>query len=118
MGKKKSKAALRASKKAFKAELSRQLASTKAAKPVKVTIVHTKHETQPWKVVIDDAGNGPKLAIKERYARPFTAKRGAVRKLGGYIHRQWMPITKSYKTIGYRTQDGGTISFIVKYPKK
>lgn len=76
-----------------------------------VEIKKTKHPTQPYTVTIHPPGKAEAYTIKQRYARPFTAKRGAVRHLGGYIHRQWNWKTCKYRTLGYKMQNGSPIVF-------
>jgi len=80
-------------------------------KPTTVHIRKTRHKDQPWTVTIHPPGKAEAYKIKQRYARPFTAKRGAVRHLGGYIHRQFIPATGYYATVGYKMQDGSPIVF-------
>lgn len=53
-------------------------------KTIKVFIWKTKHKDQPWKYAISKPGGGPLEEKRERYARPFTAKRGAIRELDGF----------------------------------
>jgi len=48
---------------------------------IRVIIYKTKHKTQPYRVDIDGVGPGPMETLRERYARPYTAKRGALRHL-------------------------------------
>jgi hypothetical protein len=47
-----------------------------------VTIDNSKHATQPWTFVIDRPGPAKKESKRERYATPWSAKRGARRMLG------------------------------------
>lgn len=54
------------------------------AKTIKVFYWKTKHATQPWKYAIAMPGGGPLEEKRERYARPFTAKRGARRELDAF----------------------------------
>lgn len=59
-------------------------ANTKGrGKPIAVTLKETKHATQPWTVEIDHPGRREPYRMKQRYARAFTAKRGALRNIGG-----------------------------------
>jgi hypothetical protein len=48
---------------------------------IRVIIYKTKHKSQPYRVDIDGVGPGPMETLRERYARPYTAKRGAIRNL-------------------------------------
>ena len=57
---------------------------SKKKTPIVVTLKRGKHKTQPWMFYIDDAGPGPKVTVKERYAKPRNAWRGALRKLGAW----------------------------------
>ena len=54
----------------------------KGPKPVYVYLKKGRHRTQPWTFIIDEPGVGPVSTKRERYARKFTAKRGALRMLG------------------------------------
>ncbi len=54
----------------------------KGPKPVYVYLKKGRHKTQPWTFIIDEPGVGPVTTKRERYARKFTAKRGALRMLG------------------------------------
>jgi hypothetical protein len=54
----------------------------KGPKPVYVYLKKGRHRTQPWTFIIDEPGVGPVTTKRERYARKFTAKRGALRMLG------------------------------------
>ena len=62
-------------------------------------------------MTIHPPGKKEPYTIKQRYARPFTAKRGAARHLGGYIHRQWDHTVYKYRTLGYKMQNGSPIVF-------
>ncbi len=53
----------------------------KGPKPVYVYLKKGRHKTQPWTFTIDEPGVGPVTTKRERYARKFTAKRGALRML-------------------------------------
>ena len=53
----------------------------KKPKTIRVIIYRTKHKSQPYRVDIDGVGPGPMQTLRERYARPYTAKRGAIRNL-------------------------------------
>jgi hypothetical protein len=57
-------------------------AKAKGPKPVYVYLKKGRHRTQPWTFIIDEPGVGPVKTKRERYARKFTAKRGAQRMLG------------------------------------
>lgn len=46
------------------------------------------------------------------YASNYSAKRGAVRDLGGYVQREFDKKTGKYRTTGYFLQDGTPIQFI------
>ena len=50
--------------------------------PIYVYLKKGRHKTQPWTFIIDEPGVGPVSTKRERYARKFTAKRGALRMLG------------------------------------
>jgi hypothetical protein len=50
-------------------------------KPTTVHIRKTRHKDQPWTVTIQPPGKAEAYKIQQRYARPFTAKRGALRHL-------------------------------------
>lgn len=54
---------------------------------IRVIIYKTKHKSQPYRVDIDGVGPGPMETLRERYARPYTAKRGALRHIGGWQNR-------------------------------
>ena len=56
----------------------------KKPKTIRVIIYRTKHKSQPYRVDIDGVGPGPMQTLRERYARPYTAKRGALRHLKGF----------------------------------
>lgn len=56
-------------------------AKAKGPKPVYVYLKKGRHRTQPWTFTIDEPGVGPVTTKRERYARKFTAKRGALRML-------------------------------------
>ena len=53
-------------------------------KPIVITIIETRHKTQPWTYTIDKPGTGPMETKQERYSRIWTAKRGALRQMGDY----------------------------------
>jgi hypothetical protein len=53
-------------------------------KPVYVYLKETRHKTQPWTFIIDRPGPQNKETKAERYATAWSAKRGAIRKLGAY----------------------------------
>lgn len=55
----------------------------KAPKSINVYLREGRHATQPWTFTIDRPGSQNKETKSERYARLFTAKRGALRMLGG-----------------------------------
>ena len=80
-------------------------------KPVVVTIKKTRHKTQPYTFVVDD-GRGPDLTVRERYTRSNGAQRGAVRMLGGYTQRGYIPDKERYYTIAHYMQDGREIRFV------
>jgi hypothetical protein len=80
-------------------------------KPTTVHIRKTRHKDQPWTVTIQPPGKAEAYTIKQRYARPFTAKRGAVRHLGGYVHRHYAASSDRYVLIGYKMQNGSPIVF-------
>ena len=52
---------------------------SKQPAPIVVTIKEGRHATQPWTFVINRPGPQNKETKSERYARLFTAKRGALR---------------------------------------
>ena len=54
---------------------------SKTPQPIVVTIKEGRHKTQPWSFVINRPGPQNKETKSERYARLFTAKRGALRML-------------------------------------
>lgn len=56
----------------------------KAPKSINVYLREGRHATQPWTFVIDRPGSPNKETKSERYARLFTAKRGARRMLGAW----------------------------------
>lgn len=66
-------------------------------KTIKVFYWKTKHATQPWKYAIAMPGGGPLEEKRERYARPFTAKRGAKRELEAF--------TQPMATLGGKPND-------------
>lgn len=51
----------------------------KQPKSINVYLKEGRHATQPWTFVIDRPGAQNKETKSERYARLFTAKRGALR---------------------------------------
>lgn len=53
-------------------------------KSVIVTIQKTKRKSQPYLFTVDKPGPAGKETKKEYYARPFTAKRGALRQLQAF----------------------------------
>jgi hypothetical protein len=87
------------------------LPKLKAMKPTTVHIRKTRHKDQPYTVEIKPPGKAEPYKLKQRYARPFTAKRGAVRQLGGYIHRHYNVVTGRYVCISYKMQNGSPIVF-------
>ena len=54
----------------------------KSPAPIYVYLREGRHATQPWTFTIDRPGAPSKETKSERYARLFTAKRGALRMLG------------------------------------
>lgn len=52
-----------------------------AKKKTPVTVTIKASRAGGYTVSIDDPGNGPHIKLRKRYARPYTAKRGALRKL-------------------------------------
>jgi hypothetical protein len=63
---------------------------SKQPAPIVVTIKEGRHATQPWTFTVNRPGPQSKETKSERYARLFTAKRGALRMVnasplsGGY----------------------------------
>lgn len=55
--------------------------------------------------------------LASQYASSYTAKRGCVRELGGYVKRQYDPRKNTYRTVGYFMQDGREIVFMTKAKK-
>ena len=53
----------------------------KSPAPIYVYLREGRHATQPWTFTIDRPGAPSKETKSERYARLFTAKRGALRML-------------------------------------
>lgn len=78
--------------------------------PITVTLKQTRAK-QPWTFTINDIGPGPLKTVRERYTRKSSAKRGAVRAIGGYVKRQYNHATGRYKVVGYFTQKGAAIVF-------
>lgn len=54
----------------------------KQPKSINVYLKEGRHATQPWTFTIDRPGAQKKETKSERYARLFTAKRGALRMIG------------------------------------
>ena len=79
-------------------------------KPVIVNLTETDHPSQPWKYSIDRPGKGGLETKEERYSNAYGARRAAVKHLGAYAQRQYLP-TGKYKLIGYFMQDGRPIEF-------
>jgi hypothetical protein len=82
--------------------------------PIKVTIKETRHKKQPWTVTIDMPGNNPLDELRERYARVFTAKRGAIRKLKA----QQSPVTKEWFVTSRPNGDVRWIELVIVKLKK
>jgi hypothetical protein len=61
---------------------------SKAPAPIVVTIKEGRHATQPWTFTVNRPGPQAKETKSERYARLYTAKRGAKRMLGTYTQNQ------------------------------
>ena len=57
---------------------------SKQPAPIVVTIKEGRHATQPWTFTVNRPGPQNKETKSERYARLFTAKRGALRMVKGY----------------------------------
>ena len=51
-------------------------------KPIQVTLKETNHPTQPWVYIVDYGGNTIPQKGKDRYTKPFSAKRGCARAEG------------------------------------
>jgi DNA polymerase IIIc chi subunit len=65
---------------------------SKQPAPIVVTIKEGRHATQPWTFTVNRPGPQSKETKSERYARLFTAKRGALRVIDAwktYIDRGW-----------------------------
>jgi hypothetical protein len=58
---------------------------SKQPAPIVVTIKEGRHATQPWTFTVNRPGPQAKETKSERYARLFTAKRGALRMLGAWV---------------------------------
>lgn len=70
----------------------------KAPKSINVYLREGRHATQPWTFTIDRPGSQNKETKSERYARLFTAKRGAKRMLGAWptiVNGQWVTAAKN-----------------------
>lgn len=80
-------------------------------KPTSVVIKKTGHKDQPYTVTIHPPGKKEPYTIKQRYSRTSTAKLGATRHLGGYVHREYDYVSCKYRVIGYKMQDGTPIVF-------
>lgn len=67
----------------MKWKLSDILGNNKPA-TIRIVVKKGKNQTQPYSVSIDDYGNGPLVAMRERYSDLKGAKRGALRKIGAW----------------------------------
>jgi len=60
-------------------------------KPTTVTITKGKHASQPYTVLIQPP-KGEAYKLRQRYARVYTAKRGALRYLDAVTHNGGIPV--------------------------
>ena len=82
-------------------------------KPTTVHIRKTRHKDQPYTVEIKPPGKAEAYKLKQRYARPFTGKRGALRHLDARTMVFEIPGRRWNYTGGYRwvTPKGVPIEF-------
>lgn len=89
-------------------------------KTIKVHYWKTRHQTQPWKYAVA-MPDGILIERRERYVRPFTVKRGAMRFLDcktvprGYRGRDW-GFTGGYAWMALYNGKPYRVEFIDKKP--
>ena len=81
-------------------------------KPTTVHIRKTRHKDQPWTVTIQPPGKAEAYKLKQRYARPFTAKRGALRHLDARTQMgNKLSVVRSPSRLVWLTAKGSPIVF-------